>query len=334
MPDHRPPPHQASFNAHAPVSRGNSYGSTNPSLVTGFLYTPSHYTDRNVAPTPPRSYPGFQQSGPMSAELSQLETKVHDHIDNSINGLAGSLTDKLDRLGDQLAFRSDSFKENFVTGVGKNLKHDIKDMKKDNAARNRDLKTVVKDISVIKEDMKEGFNDIKEGIKEGFDGIGEVLRAVSIKLSALEERFEEGIGQLQLMDAETTSYDADRQAPPRRTESADASFGRGEQHIQPRGIQSSTGGRHSSRGRRQMNDGLIPPTDPDAKRQFFIEMTNMAGAPPDIAQHPAYRGMPHGRSLSTSQGPQAAAAASRNKENAPVAPPNYRKDWWKHDHQN
>ena len=252
---------------------------------------------------------------------------LHHHIDNSSDNLARLMTANLDRLGDQMAMRFDSLEETLGRGLSKTLKNDLK----------FDLKGIRKEIAIRHQENKDIGKEL-DIIREGIESIGELVRARDLKLEVLEKKIEEGACKCQPQDAETDGSEAAHRSLIRRTESADAYLGRGEQHIEPPASQSSTGGRQahsgghfSSAGRRQLNEMVLTvPTDANAHKQFFTELGNLAGPPPDLSQHPAYRGVQLESSPSISRDPLAVAVGFMNNENIAYQVPNLRRDWYQH----
>lgn len=263
-----------------------------------------------------------------------MEMNLHHHIDNRADNLTRLMIDKIDRLGDHIAMRFDSLDESAGKAISKGLKSDLRDIKGNMVIRHRQI----------------------EGIANEINGITASLRARDLKLDALEKKIEEGACNCLTQDAEANGSEAGRQSPPRRTESAGAYLGRGEQHVQPPasqssprgspggrqpstgghqpsngGHQQSTGGHRSRVSRRQLSDLVLElPTDANAQRQFFVELGDLAGPPPDISQHPAHRRAQPRTPPQLSQDPMAVAAGFMNNEDIAYQVPNFRRDWYKH----
>ena len=275
------PPSTSSVKSWAPNSHGslgNSFAATNPPPSASMLPQFPEPAMSNAAPSPPRSHPDYQPSGPMPAGLAQLELTLHHHIDSCFRSLSGLVTDKHDRMMDQTIRRLENLEESLLKGQ-KSGRGDIKDMKKDVSS----LKAEVRDIA------------------KGSDAIKDLIQALDVKIGKLEKTVEEGGFKYQTVAADTSGDQPENsraqksEVAHRRTGSAHT--GNPERHQQYHsGSNHPSSARHqsgnSSKGRRSntMSGGGADSAAGSSRREYFAELGASRGPVPDVREHPAYAG--------------------------------------------
>ena len=214
--------------------------------------------------------------------MARLELTLHHHIDSTAGSLSRLITNKHDRIMDQTIRRLDSVEEAVSKGF-RNVKNDLKDIKKDIGSLKGELKDVVA--------SSERSQDI--------------FRRLNAKLEALEKGVEEHSCKCQLAATEPSPHMSDRErqkgaASHRRTESAHGALGQGEhrQEYQSGASRSSNSARHSAKSSRahrsntlksQPSNGMSE--EMDSRREYFAELGAARGPKPDLRDHPAFSGM-------------------------------------------
>lgn len=193
---------------------------------------------------------------------------------------------------DQMLRRLENL-EDTVSKVFRNLKSEVKDIKKDVGNLHGDLTTVV-----------EGNKKIA-GLIEGLNG----------KIQTLDSHVEEHACKCQLSatDNSTSETDSDRQRREkshRRAESAQGRLSYSEQRKQhQRGVSRHTNGAResatSSRGRRSRSNTLsgqhASRMSDERRREYFAELGAIKGPVPDLREHPAYVGLQQGHACGYGQ---------------------------------
>ena len=238
----------------------------------------------NAAPTPPRSYPGFQPSGPMPAAFAQLEMNLHHHIETCFGSLSRLVTDKHDRIMDQIIRRLENLEE--VVGKGqKSGKGDIKEIKKD--------------ISILKAAMKDSV--------KGSDAVKDLTKKLGEKIGKLEKKIEDCGSKCQHTSPNTIGSELERPrvqqaaSAHRRAESAHAPENPVQRQPYQSGASHSSSGRHqsdnSSRVRSNTMSGGGQGSGPGSSRREYFEYLGAARSPaPDLRDHPAFSGVQQGYS--------------------------------------
>ena len=267
----------SSVNSWAPNSHGslgNSFTALDAPALAGVHHQFSNQHMSNAAPTPPRSHPEFQPSGPLPAGLANLELTLHHHLESCFASLSRLVTDKHDRTMDQIIRRLENLEEAVRKGH-KSGKGDIRDMKKDISSLKEDTKIIIKDS----------------------DGIKEYIKALNEKVGTLEQKFDQG----QRVAANSSGSD-ERQNPEaqrrgtghRRTESAHTSGNLEQRQQYVSGISQSTSARHqssnSSQGRRSntLSGGRPGSAAGTSRKQFCGDLGPTRGPVPEIRNHPTY----------------------------------------------
>jgi len=273
-----------SANSWASESQGNSFMSTNPPLSALLPPRWPHHHISNSVPSPPQNQNDFQRSGSISAALSQIEITLHHHIDSSSGSLSRLITDKHDRAMDQTLRRLENLEDTVGKGL-RNLKGEVREIRRDVSNLHGDLNHVVK----------------------GNERITELIEELKAKLQTLDSHVEEHACRCQSSATEHTPSDpgSDRQqryASHRRTESAHGALGHSEQRKQhQRGAsRPSKGARQSasgSRGHRSRSNTLSSQPanrisdERSTMREYFAELGATRGKTPDLRDHPAYAGV-------------------------------------------
>ncbi|KAL9100164.1 MAG: hypothetical protein Q9163_004429 [Psora crenata] len=273
----------ASSNSWASGSRNNSFvsGSAPASALLPPRW-PSHHLSNSV-PSPPQTRQDYQRPDPLSAGLSQLDMTIHHHIDNAFGSLSRLVTDKHDRVLDQVIRRLEDVEDRLGKGF-KQMKSDIKGVNSELGK----VKTAV-----------HGFNAGQEGLKE-------LLNGLEKKLGGLEQCIEEHKCQCQqIMTNQATSDEGDRQprsTTHRRTESAHGALGTSQDRERQQNGGSRTSSKvrisnTSSRGHRtstanSQTSARVSDNRGGARREYFAELGAARGPVPDIREHPAYAGVP------------------------------------------
>lgn len=261
---------------------GNSFASNAPLSALLPPSWPNHHTNNSV-PSPPHNQHDYQRPGSMSATMARLELTLHHHIDSTARSLSNLVTEKHDKIMDQTIRRLESLEETVSKGF-RNFKADVKDIRKD--------------IGGLKEESKDTV--------ESSDKIQELLRGLDGKFEALEKSVVEHSCKCQPTAAERSPSEPENECQKklsshRRTESAHATFGQGEQRQQYRSgaSRSSTSARHSGKSEKAHRSNTVNSqlsnrmnTDMDSRREYFAELGAARGPMPDLRDHPAYSGMP------------------------------------------
>ena len=261
---------------------GNSFTSNNAPLSAILPRSwPNHHINNSV-PSPPHNQIDYQRPGSMSAAMARLELTLHHHIDSTAGSLSRLITDKHDRLMDQTIRRLENIEETVSKGF-RNLKADLKDIKKDVGALKGESKDVV----------------------ESSGRVQEILRELDGKLEALAKGVEEHGCKCQVAATKRSPRmpESERQqkvVSHRRTESAHGALDQGEQRqqYQSGGSHSSNSARHSANSNRVNRSNTLK-TQPgnqmsdemDTRREYFAELGAARGPMPDLRDHPAYSGM-------------------------------------------
>ncbi len=281
-----------SANSWAAESQGNSFTSTNPPLSALLPPRWPHHHFSNSVPSPPQNQNDFQRSGSISAALAQIEMTLHHHIDSSSGSLSRLITDKHDRAMDQMLRRLENLEDTVGKGL-KNVKNEVKDVRRDVSTLRGDVKNVVK----------------------GNERITELIEGLEGKLRILNSHVEETAckcqsGAIGHSPSETDSDRRRRDTSHRRTESAHGALGHSEQRKQHQGTASrpTNGARQSgtsSRGYRSRTNTLSgQPADrvsDERRREYFAELGAIKGPVPDLREHPAYAGLPQDQARGHSQ---------------------------------
>ena len=312
------PPSTPSVNSWAHGSQaplGNSFAATNPPPPVSMRPQLANQNMINAAPTPPRSHPDFQPSGPMPAALAQLELSLHHHIESCFGSLSRLVTDKHDRVMDQMIRRLENLEE--MVGKGQKCgKGDIKDVKKD--------------ISSLKGEM----NDVVKGS----DVMKDLIKALDGKMDKLGKGFEEDGCKYQHVAVDTDESEPERPktqqgASGHRGTGAANALGTTEQR-QPyqSGISHSSSARHqsghSSKGRRSntMSGGGQSSAPGSSKREYFAELGAARGPVPDINEHPAFTGVHQGYQQAFD--PNGMLVGMGGSDAAAFQPPSFSDGWY------
>ena len=274
------PPSTSSVNSWAPNSQGvlgNSFAATEPQTPADKRPQYPNQNAINAAPTPPRSHPEFQPSKPMPASLSQLELALHHHIESCFGSLSRLVTDKHDRIMDQIIRRLENLEE--IIGKGqKSGKGDIRDMKKDIGILKVDVKDVLK-----------GSNEVKN-----------LIKALDHKIGTLEKTVKEDGSKCQHVTADVNRNEPEKPAVQqrlpvhRRTESAHAPGNPEQLQRYQSGTSHSSSPRHqsgnSSKGRRSntLSGEGRSSAGGSSRREYFAELGAARSPVPDLREHPAY----------------------------------------------
>ncbi len=280
-PPSKPSVNSWTHNSQAPL--GNSFAATNPPPSASMRPQFAKPNMINAAPTPPRSHPDFQPSGPMPAALAQLELSLHHHIESCFGSLSRLVTDKYDRVMDQVIRRLENLEE--MVGKGQKIgRGDIKDVKKDISSLKGEVKDVVK----------------------GSDAIKDLIKALDDKMDKLEKNFEENGCKYQHVAVDTNGSEPER---PKTQQGATVRRGTGSANVsgnpeQPQPYQSGTShsssarhqSGHSSKERRSntMSGGGQSSAPGSSRREYFAELEAARGPVPDINEHPAFTGVRQG----------------------------------------
>ena len=261
---------------------GNSFTSNNAPLSAILPRSwPNHHINNSV-PSPPHNQLDYQRPGSMSAATARLELTLHHHIDSTAGSLSRLITDKHDRLMDQTIRRLENMEETVSKGF-RNLKAELKDIKKDIGALKGESKHVV----------------------ESSGRAQDLLREIDGKLEALEKSVEEHGCKCQIAATKRSprmpeSECQQKAVSHRRTESAHGTLDQGEQRqqYQSGGSRSSNSARHSGNSNRANRSNTLN-TQPGnqmsdemgTRREYFAELGAARGPMPDLRDHPAYSGM-------------------------------------------
>ena len=262
-------------NSH--VSLGNSFAAPD-SPLTGSTHSQfSQQGVSNAAPTPPRSHPEFQPSGPLPAELAHLEMNLHYHLDSCFASLGRLVTEKHDRTLDQVIRRLE------------NLEESVKKGQKYGKGETRDIR---KELSSLKEEFKT--------VVEGSRGIENLIKALTEKVGNIEPKVGHGNpAAANSAGINGTGYPNTHHGH-RRIGSAHTSgnFEQREQHLS--GASHSNSTRHqssnSSNGRdpNTLSGGRPGSATGVSRRHYFTELGAVRGPAPDLRDHPAYSGSNRG----------------------------------------
>ena len=263
---------------------GNSFASNAPLSALLPPSWPNHHTNNSV-PSPPHNQHDYQRPGSMSATMARLELTLHHHIDSTARSMSNLITDKHDKIMDQTIRRLESLEETVSKGF-RNLKADLKDIRKD--------------IGGLKEESKDTM--------ESSDKIQELFKGLDGKFEALEKGVTEHSCKCQHAIAERSRSEPENEpqekvASHRRTESAHGALDQGEQRPQYRNgaSRSTTSARQSGKSEKAHRSNTVNgqlsnrmSSDMNTRREYFTELGAARGPMPDLRDHPAYSGMPQG----------------------------------------
>ncbi|KAL9639644.1 MAG: hypothetical protein Q9164_000800 [Protoblastenia rupestris] len=278
--DYKPP--LGSANSWASESRNNSFASEIGPVSALLPPNWPHHHLSNSVPSPPHTRQDYQRPDPLSAGLSQLDLTIHHHIDTAFGSLSRLVTDKHDRVRDQVIRRIEDLED----GFGKNFRQIKSDLKGINSEVGR-VKAAIHNFSAGNESIKELVLDLQG------------------KLITLEQHVEENKRHCQqIITNQIVQFEDDRQ--PRssthgRTESAHGALDVSQDRHMLRDGASRTSSKartsnKSSRGHR--SNTVSSPTngrvseDRGARRDYLTDLAAVRGPVPDIREHPAYAGIP------------------------------------------
>ena len=277
---------------HAPSGSANSWasGTRNNSFASGSAPVsallppqwPNHQLSKSV-PSPPHTRQDYQRPDPLSAGLSQLDMTIHHHIDTAFGSLSRLISDKNDRILDQVIRRLESIE----AGLSKNSKQVRSDLKGINSEVGK-VKAAIGSVSMNGESTKE------------------VMHSLEGKLAALEKIIEENeCCCQQIVSNQTMDEESDRKprsSTHRRTESAHGALGISQDcQMQQNGVsRASSKARTSnpnSRDRRSnttnsLTNGTRVSEERGTRRGYFTDVGAARGPIPDIREHPAYAAVP------------------------------------------
>lgn len=265
--------------------RGNSFVSSNMAPIM---------SNPHPVPPPPSSYPGFQPSVQIPAAMEQMERNLHHHMDQCFASLTRLVTDKSDRITDQMVKEiesSDGKMDKAVKGVKgelREVKGEIRETKKEFASQHKET------------------NEAMDSIREQVGKVDLAVKETGSKMDALDKKLDEVKEGDEENDSEREMRARPRYASTRRrTESAHRTLGHNERRprrpspsLSPTGLRQDgqggqTGG--SSRGRQVTAEngtgtGAMRRLSARARnRNYFARLGEMRGPPPDLSEHPAYR---------------------------------------------
>lgn len=260
---------------------------------------------------------------------------------------------------DLLAVLLENHAEKFEVALN-SIRADVKDMKRENSARHREFKEVLKEM---------------ESIKETVSGLKFKSGTITRKIDALDKKLEEGSvlrdkfhaafpseGDSESMDHSIRKFPAhqtgnlgaaSRENEPyqksqdtvRVSRRADReggqtenqndvpiqTAGRLQQHAATR-ISSEASRQRSQTYRRHLEENLFvqasrDPVSRAARENFFSRMGHLKGPPPDLTRHPAYRGLPE-YSTPSVQDPRRVATGFQSGEIEVHPKPTNPNDWY------
>ena len=203
-------------------------------------------------------------------------------MDTSSGSLTRLITDKHDRMTDQMIRRLENLDES--TGRG------LEDLK-------GEMKGIKRSISVMKGEIKDlikSNNDTKELFKE----LEEKLGTLQINIENSGCQCQHVIAEQSANDLESDRYQ--RATWHRRTESAHGALGQGgsrQQHMSE-ATHSSKSARQSGKGSKSQRSITLNNRQGskagDERKKHFAELGTTRGAVPNIQDHPAYAGVRQG----------------------------------------
>ena len=311
--------------------RGNSYSNSNKPLsaTVPHLFTNQSTIQTNFVPPPPRSHPEFQPStGPMPAGLAQLEFALHHHIDTCFGSLSRLVTDKHDKIADQMIRRMENLEETVEQWM-KNFKAELGNVKKD--------------VGTLKKEGKETGRQ--------HEGSMQLLKTIEEKLGTLEKKFEEGACKCQFaLPTEKTRRESEASSHRKSGNTVGsgverrgsegphaAAISQRQQQHRNGTSNSSAGVRHSGtsgRARRSNTEsgsaaGGVT-NDMIARRDYFTEMGATLGPEPDLREHPAFSGVQQGHGQAYGQDRNAVPVPMRAGllDRSPYAVPSFGDGAW------
>ena len=269
-------PSASSINDWAPSSQGpvgNSFAAADPPPSARMAAQGPEQGMINAAPTPPRSYPGFQPSAPMAAGFAQVELGLHHHMESCFGSVSRLIIDKQDRSTDQIIRTMENREE---IGKGQKIGKDIRDIKKD--------------VGVLKAEVKDSVkrSDIKD-----------LIKALNDKIALLEKKVENCGCKCQHASLDTSVSELEgsraQQATHlhRRAERAQASENIMQRQPHQSVASRSSGERHQSgnngRARSNIMSGGGQGSAPASSRKEYLENLGAGKGPaPDLRNHPAF----------------------------------------------
>lgn len=277
----------------------------------------------NPVPPPPDSYPGFQRSVQIPAGMEQMERNLHHHLDQCFGSLIRLVTDKSDKIVDQMMKHLENFEDKTDKAL-KGLKGEIRELKKEASLRHQEIKNIakatdseIKAIAKATDSIREQVNRVEVAVKE-----------MSLKMDALKRNVEESDKEREMIVRQPD------ESIRRRTESANAALAHNEQRTR-RPTHSPNGlgqGRQTSRGRqRTTNDaagsGARRHVGNSTRRVHFAPVGQMRGEAPDLSQHPAYR-RGQGQSTEYRQDGSRVATVFQANQSPLFQTPSQHDDWY------
>ena len=128
------------------------------SAIVPRLFAPD---SNNFVPPPPLSFPGFQPSmGPASPGLAHLEATLHHHIDACFERLSRMITDKTDKVIDELIERCEKLEAKLSDSI-KGRSSQIDDVKKEVISLKDEIFAGVK----VDSELKVSINGLEDAFK-------------------------------------------------------------------------------------------------------------------------------------------------------------------------
>lgn len=209
----------------------------------------------------------------MPADLAQLELNLHHHIDSGVSCLTRLLTDKTDRILDQLVRRLEALEEKVEKGT-KDLESKVRDVRKECAILSQDNKALLKEFEKMKNSMK------------GLDLKADFMRG-KIEESQCLDRCCQG----KPPSGEPQNPDLQQAAPKRspETKTAFESSGQNQQRKAPASDTTSHRTQGSTQGHRssQTSSGRA---ERSSNEEILAQINRADRQPPDLRDHPAYTG--------------------------------------------
>jgi hypothetical protein len=255
-------------------TRGNSFASSSLSpsnLIVAPLFAGQERSNA-VPPPPVRSHPNYQQTTQMPADLAHLELNLHHHIDSGVSCLTRVLTDKTDRILDQLVRRLEALEDKFEKGTN-DLENKVREVRKECVIFSQDNKAILKELEGMRNSMK------------GLD-----LKAEFVRGKIEESPCLDCCCQGKPASSEPQNPDLQQAAPkhPFQTKTVLESSGHNQQRKAP-ASDTTTHRTQGTQGHRssQTSSGRAE----RSSNEFFLAQINGADRqPPDLKDHPAYTG--------------------------------------------
>ena len=259
----------------------NSYPSDN-GPVSALL--PQGWPHRlNSVPSPPHSQRDYDRPGSLAAGLSQLDMTIHHHIDTAFGQLSRLVTDKHDRVLDQVLRRVDNLED----VIGRNLKN---------------VKSEIKGMNHEMGRMKLAINSFSKGNED----VKELMQSLNKQLGSLETQVNESQRLCQQVVTTQTTCSSESERQPRslahrRTESAHGAFSTSQdRRSQPNGGSRAASKMRTSKASNRSHRSNTVSSQPTnganeergAKREYHPDTGAVRGSVPDIRDHPAYAGIP------------------------------------------